>query len=91
MNEQQIYADGVENISVVDGIVRVDYFRYSPFQSDAEGKPAREFARRVLMSPQSFLRTYNAMNRIVEQLENRGVIERAAAAEETPERQAKES
>lgn len=83
---KQEFIDGVQEISIQGGIVRVDYFTYSATEDDAEGKPAKEFTKRLLMSPEGFLQSFSAMERIVDQLVDRGAIKRKG--DETPARKA---
>ena len=75
MSDQE-FVDGIKEITIQDGIVRVDYFTYSPELDDASGKPAKAFSKRLLMSPEGFLQTFSAMERIVDQLVERGAIKR---------------
>jgi hypothetical protein len=73
---KQEFVDGVQEITIQGGIVRVDYFTFSAEEKDASGKPAKVFAKRILMSPEAFLQTFSAMERIVDQLVERGAIKR---------------
>lgn len=75
MSDQE-FVDGVKEISIQGGIVRVDYFTYSPELDDASGKPAKVFSKRLLMSPEGFLQSFSAMERIVDQLVDKGAIKR---------------
>ncbi|MEL6582599.1 MAG: hypothetical protein AAFQ36_02095 [Pseudomonadota bacterium] len=72
----QEFVDGVQEITIQGGIVRVDYFTYSAEEKDASGKPAKVFAKRLLLSPEAFLQSFSAMERIVDQLVERGAIKR---------------
>jgi len=72
----QEFVDGVQEITIQSGIVRVDYFTYSAEAKDSSGKPAKELSKRLLMSPEGFLQTFSAMERIVDQLVDRGAIKR---------------
>jgi len=82
-DQNQLFVDGVFNVAIQDGAVRVDFFQLSPTQRDAEGKPARQFAHRLIMSPQGFLQTYSAMDQLVKQLEERGLVQRKDGAAST--------
>lgn len=72
----QIFADGLMNISVQEGIVRIDFFQLSPTERDAEGKPARVFSHRLLLSLQGFLQTGSAIDQLITQMEQRGLVKR---------------
>jgi hypothetical protein len=53
--EKQIYSDGIGQITVIGGMVRVDFVAYSPTEKDAKGQFLPAFCQRVVMSPDSFL------------------------------------
>lgn len=75
-DQNQVFVDGVFNVGIQDGAVRIDFFQLSPTQRDSEGKSARQFAHRMILSPQGFLQTYSAMDQLVKQLEERGLVQR---------------
>jgi len=72
----QRFVDGVKDISIAGGVVRVDFFTYSTEQKNDDGRYVPEFSNRVLMSPEGFLQTFSAMERIVDQLIDKGAIKR---------------
>ncbi len=55
--EQQIYCDGIGRISVIEGIVRLDLYSYSPSETDANGQPRPVLSHRVVMGMDGFLRS----------------------------------
>ena len=77
----QRFCDGVEEVSVVSGVVRVDFFNYTSGPKDKNGRPARELSHRLLLSPDAFLQTYGVLDEVRKQLEQKGVIKRR---EDTP-------
>lgn len=77
----QRFCDGVEEVSVVSGVVRVDFFNYTTGPKDKNGRPARELSHRLLLSPDAFLQTYGVLDEVRKQLEQKGVIKRR---EDTP-------
>ena len=77
---EQRYCDGLEEVSVVSGMVRIDFFHYSNGPKDKEGRPPREFSHRVLLSPEAFVRTCGALNEVLKQLEQKGMIRRRTDA-----------
>ena len=78
---EQRFCDGVEEVSVVAGVVRVDFFTYTTGPKDKNGRPARELSHRLLLSPDAFLQTYGVLDEVRKQLEQKGVIKRR---EDTP-------
>lgn len=75
----QKYCDGVEEISITSGIVRVDFYHYVPGPKDKDGRPARELSHRVLLSPEAFVQTYTAYEQVVKQLQDKGLLQRRDA------------
>lgn len=88
------YADGLEHITMMEGMVRLDWFNYTGESAAEQGKgeaaplPPREVTRQLVLPAGGFLRAYEAMKRFVGQLEAQGIITRApqgsAGAEEKP-------
>lgn len=70
----EIYADTVAEVIVSNGIARIDFVAMSPTARDAEGKPTMEFRQRVVMPLSGMLGCYSAMTRVIEQLQQRGVL-----------------
>jgi len=80
---EQKYCDGVEEISITSGIVRVDFYNYTAGAKDKDGRPPRELSHRVLLSPEAFVQTFTAFEQVVKQLQEKGLLQRrdgAAAA-----------
>lgn len=80
---EQKYCDGIEEISITSGIVRVDFYHYTAGTKDKDGRPPRELSHRVLLSPEAFVQTYTAFEQVVKQLQEKGLLQRrdgAAAA-----------
>lgn len=82
----KIYCDGISNIALVGGMVRLDLFTLSPTAKDKNGRPSMEFLTQLVMPPDSFLQGLGAMQSLVQQLKEKGVVrplpqgEEAAAA-----------
>jgi hypothetical protein len=55
--EQQIYCDGIGRISVIEGMVRLDLYSYSPNETDANGNPRPVLSHRIVMGMDGFLRS----------------------------------
>ena len=54
--QQQIFTDGIGKISVIGGVVRLDFVVYSPTDADANGRPRQIFTHQVLMGVDAFMR-----------------------------------
>ncbi len=73
---EQHFCDGLEEVSVVSGVVRIDFFRYTTGPKDKNGRPPREHSHRVLLSPDAFVQTFGALQEVVKQLEQKGMLKR---------------
>lgn len=78
MNQQ--YTDGVEEVSITSGIVRIDLFQYVPGAKGQDGRPPREISQRLLLSPEAFIQTYTALEQVVKQLQEKGLVQRRSAS-----------
>ena len=52
---QQIFSDGIGQVSVIAGTVRLDFVAFSPTEKDAKGQPAAAPCQRVVMTVDAFL------------------------------------
>ena len=83
--KKRIYADGVEAISFSEGMVRIDLYNALHGKNNDPGKvPEREVTDELIMTSQGFLRSYSAMEKLVKQLMDAGVVQRNEAAENKP-------
>lgn len=74
MSDDTIYCDGISNIALVGGMVRIDLFTLSPNAKDKNGRPAVQFLTQLVMPPDSFLQGLGAMQNLVHQLKEKGVV-----------------
>lgn len=82
-----IFSDGVAEIALVGGVVRLDLVAMSAVERGDNNQPKMEFRGRVVMPPEAFLQTFGAMERVVDQLIDRGLVTRRTgngAEAETP-------
>lgn len=85
---KDIFADGIGEITLAGGMVRMDLVTLVGSQKDDENKPRLEFSKRVVMPPDGFLRSFSAMENLVKQLIDAGLVkprdgEQAASAEKS--------
>jgi hypothetical protein len=57
----QIFSDGIGSISIVGGIVRIDFVVLSPTEKDAGGQPKAIFQQQLVMGAEAFLRSTEKM------------------------------
>jgi hypothetical protein len=68
------FADGIGEITLSGGMVRMDLVTLVGSQNDSENKPRLEFSQRVIMPPDGFLRSFSAMENLVKQLIDAGLV-----------------
>jgi hypothetical protein len=64
--EKQIFSDGIGQITVIGGMVRLDFVAYSPTEKDAKGQYLPVFCQRIVMSPEAFLHATAKMQEAVQ-------------------------
>jgi hypothetical protein len=72
----EIFADGVGEITLAGGMVRMDLVSLVGSQRDKEDPPKMRFKARVIMPPDGFLRSFAAMESLVQQLVKAGLVKR---------------
>ena len=68
------FCDGVLNVSIKSGVVRVDFFEYGPQKGDAE--PEKKYNHRLVLTPEAFLQSHAAFQQVVDELLKRGVVKK---------------
>ncbi|MGF1681390.1 hypothetical protein L4D09_13410 [Photobacterium makurazakiensis] len=70
----QHFIDGIENVAIIAGNVRMDFYTFG-VDPDTSGKePPREHNLRLVMSPDAFLRSWQTHTQLLEELKKRGLI-----------------
>jgi len=72
----ELYTDGVEEITVSGSIVRVDLVSLSPTERDANNAPKRVFRQRLIFSVESFANSVDVMQKALQGLVDAGAIRR---------------
>lgn len=71
----EIYADTMGEITLSGGMVRIDLVSLAGSAQTKEGeKPKLEPRMRIVMSPDGFLRSFGAMENLVKQLVDAGLV-----------------
>ena len=80
--KKRIFADGVEAISFSEGMVRMDLFNVIPGKNSAPGTPPeREVTDELIIPSRGFLQAFSAMEKLVKQLMEAGVVQRNEAGD----------
>lgn len=73
--EREIFADGIGEITLSGGMVRLDLVSLAGSQNDEKNKPHLEVTRRIVMPPDGFLRSFSAMENLIKQLVDAGLVQ----------------
>ncbi len=73
-SNREIFADGIGEITLSGGMVRLDLVAMVGTQKDKSQPPKMEFRQRVVMPPDGFLRSFSAMENLVKQLIDAGLV-----------------
>lgn len=72
--EREVFADGIGEITLSGGMVRMDLVSMVGTQKSQDQPPQLEFKQRVVMPPDGFLRSFSAMENLVKQLVEAGLV-----------------
>ncbi len=73
----EVFADGVSEVNIAGGIVRINFVSLSATLKDEKGTPVRELRQRIVLTPQGVLELNGAMQQVIEKLISTGVLHRA--------------
>jgi hypothetical protein len=81
----ETYTDGIGWIGLSEGMIRIEFVSHAPPREADAQQPITEVRQRIIMTPQTFLRSVVAQQRVVAKLQEAGLVKRL------PERNAPES
>src|SRR2546429_6365252 len=64
----EVFADGVSEVNIAGGVVRINFVSLSATLKDEKGTPVRELRQRIVITPQGVLELYGAMQQVIEKL-----------------------
>lgn len=73
MNSNFQYIDGIGNIQIAEGVVRLDVLMMTRIEGD---KSTAEKVGGLAMSVPAFLRSFNQMNLVVNKMVEQGILKR---------------
>jgi hypothetical protein len=73
----ELFTDGVDEITVSGTIVRVDLISLSPTERDANNVPKKVFRQRLIFSVEAFANSVEVMQNALQGLVDAGVIKRS--------------
>lgn len=68
------FIDGVGDVRLRDGVIRIDLLALSPTRRDEENNPVPQFVEQLVMSPAAFGRMVSALGQTVSQMREKGLI-----------------
>ena len=72
--EREVFADGIGEITLSGGMVRIDLVSMVGTQKDKDQPAQLEHRQRIVMPPDGFLRSFSAMENLVKQLIEAGLV-----------------
>lgn len=78
---RDLFADGIGEITLAGGMVRMDLVSLVGSQNNKDEKPRLEPSQRIVMPPDGFLRSFSAMENLVKQLIDAGLVKPREGAE----------
>ena len=72
--KQHMYADGLANISLAAGMIRLDLFHYTGVPVPGEKELPRSIDQQLVMTPAAFMRAFESMQQFVNELEKKGIV-----------------
>jgi len=70
--DPQIFSDGIGQITIIGGTVRLDFVAYSPTEKDSKGQPLAVFRQRVIMATDGFLQSAGKIQETVDAISKLG-------------------
>lgn len=77
---EEFFADGIGEITLAGGMVRMDLVSLTGKQGEQGNEPRLEPTRRIVMPPDGFLRSFGAMENLVKQLVDAGLVKQREGA-----------
>lgn len=75
---EEIFADGISEITVTGPTVRIDLFSLSPTERDTDNNPKPMLRQRVIMTLEGFMNARDLMERVAGELVQSGAVRRRA-------------
>ena len=73
---EEVYTDGIDEITVGGSIVRVDIVSLSPTERDANNMPKKVFRQRLIFPIEAFANSVEVMQNALQGLVDAGVVKR---------------
>lgn len=77
---QELYADGIGEVTVSGTIVRIDLVSLSPNERDQNNSPKPVFRQRVIMPVEAFANSVELMQKVLQGLIDAGAVKKTPIA-----------
>jgi hypothetical protein len=77
---QELYADGIGEVTVSGTIVRIDLVSLSPSERDHANSPKPVFRQRVIMPVEAFANSVELMQKVLQGLIDAGAVKKTPVA-----------
>jgi hypothetical protein len=77
---EELYADSISAIAITGSVVRIDLVTLALSEDDPKKSPKPVFKQRVIMPVEGFLHSFGIMAKVMQQLEQKGLVRRAEPA-----------
>lgn len=74
----ELYADGISEITVTGTIVRIDFMSLSATEKDEKGQPKPVFRQRIIMPVDAFANAVDLMQKALNGLVDAGAVRRVS-------------
>lgn len=79
MERKRIFVDGMESVSLTDGMIRMELYNVLLNRSRNPDSPSEhDITGELIMTPQGFIKAFSTMESLVRKLENAGIVKRNA-------------
>ena len=73
---EEVFIDGISEITVTGPTVRIDTFTASPTEKDKDGNPRSVHRQRVIMTLEGFMNARDLIDRVARELVQAGAVRR---------------
>lgn len=87
MEIKERYVDGIGKIHFLGSMIKFDLMSFSPSEDDKNDQPVPKLVERLVMSPNGFLASYEAMVNMIKKLTDAGILSQTNPNEQTEQTQ----
>ena len=81
MERKRIFIDGMESVSLTDGMIRMELYNVLLNRNRAPEQAAEhDIIGELIMTPQGFMKAFSTMESLVRKLEDAGIVKRTPAS-----------